>query len=108
VERVAELNRDFDLVISTGVLHHLADPEAGMASLAAVLRPEGVLAVMLYATYGRVGVQMLQSVFRDLGLGQDEDSIRVVREVLTHIDARYALEEVMVKLLIGLVQVPVI
>lgn len=92
VERVVELDRDFDLIISTGVLHHLADPEAGMASLAAVLRPGGVLAVMLYATYGRVGVQMLQSVFRDLGLGQDEDSIRTARGILAQLDADHPVQ----------------
>lgn len=87
VERVAELDRDFDLIISTGVLHHLANPQAGMNALASMLRPEGVLAVMVYATYGRIGVQLLQSEFRDLGLGQDEESIRAVRDVLAHLDA---------------------
>lgn len=87
VERAKELERDFDLIISTGVLHHLADPLAGMKALAAILRPEGVLAVMVYATYGRIGVQMLQAVFRDLGLGQDEESIRAVRDVLARLNA---------------------
>lgn len=86
VEHVNELDRDFDLIISTGVLHHLADPRVGMKALSALLRPEGVVAVMVYATYGRRGVQMLQSVFRDLGLGQDEESIRAVRDVLAHLD----------------------
>ena len=87
VERMAELDRDFDLIISTGVLHHLANPQAGMNALASILRPEGVLAVMVYASYGRVGVQMLQSEFWDLGLGQDEESIRAVRDFLAHLDA---------------------
>jgi len=87
VERVAALDRDFDLIITTGVLHHLANPQAGMNALATMLRPEGVLAVMVYASYGRIGVQMLQSVFRDRGLCQDEESIRTVRDVLAHLDA---------------------
>jgi len=82
IERVDELGRDFDLVISTGVLHHMADPAVGMAALGRCLRPDGVLAVMLYAHYGRLGVAMLQDAFRDLGLGQDEDSLEVVRSTV--------------------------
>lgn len=79
IEEVGSLARDFDLIVSTGVLHHLASPEAGMRALAAVLRPEGVAAIMLYARYGRIGVEMLQGVFRDLGLAQDESSLAVVK-----------------------------
>lgn len=82
IEDVAALGGKFDLVVSSGVLHHLADPQAGMDALARVLRPEGALGVMLYARYGRVGVELLQSVFRDLGLGQDDESLRIVKEAL--------------------------
>lgn len=82
IEDVGSLGREFDLIVTTGVLHHLADPAAGMRALAATLRPDGVLAVMLYAKYGRIGVDMLQSVFRDLGLRQDEESLVVVRDAI--------------------------
>ncbi|MBM3669446.1 MAG: methyltransferase domain-containing protein [Actinobacteria bacterium] len=87
IERVDSLGRDFDLIVSTGVLHHLEDPDAGMAALASCLRRDGVLAVMLYARYGRVGVEMLQSAFRDLGLTQNQESITMVREIVAHLDA---------------------
>ena len=36
IEDVGQLGRDFDLIVSTGVLHHLAVPEAGMKSLAQI------------------------------------------------------------------------
>lgn len=85
IEDVASLDRNFDLIITTGVLHHMADPEVGMRALAHRLRPEGVLAVMLYADYGRIGVQMMQSVFRDLGLQQDEASLDIVRDALSQL-----------------------
>jgi SAM-dependent methyltransferase len=91
IEDVASLGRDFDLIISTGVLHHLADPQIGMNALASCLRTEGVLAVMLYATYGRLGVHMLQSVFQDLGLQQDEASVGIVREVIATLDPSHPL-----------------
>jgi SAM-dependent methyltransferase len=82
IEEVGSLGRDFDLVISTGVLHHMADPEAGMRALAACLRPDGVAAIMLYARYGRIGVEIMQAVFRELGLRQDEASLFTVKEAL--------------------------
>src|SRR5690348_15098959 len=68
IEELPSLGLDFDLIVSTGVLHHLADPAAGMKALAGCLRRNGAIGVMLYAKYGRTGVELLQSVFRDLGL----------------------------------------
>ena len=83
IEDVGNLGRDFDLIISTGVLHHIADPGRGMAVLGRCLRPDGVAAIMLYARYGRLGVEMLQGVFRDMGFGQDEASLQMVRATLS-------------------------
>jgi SAM-dependent methyltransferase len=91
IERVGELDRDFDLIISTGVLHHMANPDDGLSALAACLRVGGVLAVMLYATYGRLGVQMMQSTFRDMGLTQDEPSIALVRDAIAQLDPGHPL-----------------
>ena len=82
IEDVATLERDFDLIVSTGVLHHLADPGAGMAALAGCLRRDGVLAAMLYARNGRRGVEMLQAAFREMGLIQDAASLAVVKDTL--------------------------
>lgn len=92
IERIGELGRDFDLIISTGVLHHLDDPVAGLAALAPCLRPDGVAAVMLYARYGRLGVEMLQGVFRDLGLEQDEASLEIVRAALAALPPEHPLQ----------------
>jgi SAM-dependent methyltransferase len=82
IEELSTLGRNFDLIISTGVLHHMADPQAGMNVLAGCLRPDGVLGVMVYAKYGRIGVELLESVFRDLGLVQDDASVRMVKDTI--------------------------
>jgi len=89
IEQLPTLGRDFDLVVSTGVLHHMAEPLAGMKALAQCLRPEGVVAVMLYAKYGRLGVELLETVFRDLGLEQDDASVRVVKETISLLPATH-------------------
>jgi SAM-dependent methyltransferase len=87
VEELPALGLDFDLVVSTGVLHHMADPLAGMKALAGCLRRDGVIGVMLYAKYGRIGVELLESVFRDLGLGQDDASVQIVKETIAVLPA---------------------
>jgi len=83
IEELPSLGLDFDLIVSTGVLHHMADPQTGMNAIARCLRPDGAMGVMLYAEYGRVGLELLQSFFRDLGLEQNESSIATVRETLS-------------------------
>jgi SAM-dependent methyltransferase len=82
IEELSALGLDFDLVVCVGVLHHLADPAKGMLALAGCLRQDGVASVMLYAKYGRIGVDLLASFFHDLGLGQDDSSVQVVRETI--------------------------
>lgn len=39
----------FDVIISSGVVHHLSDPAKGMAGLSRVLAPHGILSLMVYA-----------------------------------------------------------
>jgi SAM-dependent methyltransferase len=83
IEELPTLGMEFDLVMSLGVVHHMADPLTGMKALAACVRPDGAIAASVYTTYGRAGVYLLQSVFRDLGLEQDEASLRMVRETIS-------------------------
>ena len=82
IEEVPSLDQKFDLIMSTGVLHHMDNPNAGMKALAEVLRPDGVAAIMLYARYGRAGVELMQAVFREMGLRQDEESLQMVKAAI--------------------------
>jgi SAM-dependent methyltransferase len=76
IERAAELGQTFDHVVCTGVLHHLADPNAGLRALHDVLAPTGALHLMVYAPYGRAGVYMLQEYCRRLGIAPSDEGIR--------------------------------
>ena len=62
IERVREMGRTFDLVVCTGVLHHLPDPDQGLCALRDVLRPSGAMRLMVYARYGRAGIYMLSLI----------------------------------------------
>ena len=68
IERVQELGRTFDLIVCTGVLHHLADPDLGLRALREVLRATGAMSLMVYATYGRAGIYLMQKYCRLLGM----------------------------------------
>ncbi|HEY3674814.1 MAG TPA: class I SAM-dependent methyltransferase [Candidatus Tumulicola sp.] len=82
VERAADLDEHFDLVVCTGVLHHLEDPDAGLAALRNVLAADGAMHLMVYASYGRAGVYMLQEYCRRLGLTANDSDIDDVIETL--------------------------
>jgi SAM-dependent methyltransferase len=69
LESAKELGRSFDLIVCTGVLHHLPDPDLGLRALRNVLNPKGALQLMVYAAYGRAGIYMLQDYCRMLGIG---------------------------------------
>jgi SAM-dependent methyltransferase len=56
----------FDHVICTGVIHHNANPEIPLASLAQALKPSGVLELMVYNYYHRTQTTAYQKAIRIL------------------------------------------
>lgn len=76
LERVSELETSFDQIVCTGVLHHLPDPDAGLAALRDVLNHDGAMHLMVYAPYGRTGIYMLQEFCRRVGIRATDDGIR--------------------------------
>ena len=83
IEDAGALEGRFDYIITSGVLHHLADPDAGLRALADKLSPTGGLGILLYATYGRQPIYMVQDLFRRLAGGEPlETRIGVARKLL--------------------------
>lgn len=82
IEQVDQLTMNFDQIVCTGVLHHLADPDAGLAALHNVLKPDGAMQLMVYAPYGRTGVYMLQDFCRRTGIHATNDGIRELTAAL--------------------------
>jgi SAM-dependent methyltransferase len=75
IENVRELGLSFDLVVSTGVLHHIPDPDQGLRALREVLRADGAMRLVVYAQYGRAGIYMLQEYCRLLDIGVSTDDL---------------------------------
>ena len=82
IEELSALQRDFDLIVSTGVLHHMADPLTGMKALAELPAARRHHRGHALRQYGRIGVELLESVFRDLGLSQDDASVQLVKDTI--------------------------
>jgi SAM-dependent methyltransferase len=76
IERVGDLGISFDQIVCTGVLHHLADPDAGLRALRSVLKSEGAIHLMLYAPYGRFGISMLREFCMGIGIHVNDAEIR--------------------------------
>ncbi|MDB5674557.1 MAG: Methyltransferase type 12 [Sphingomonas bacterium] len=66
LHNVATLGRQFDAVVCSGVLHHLADPERGWAAITGVLKPGGVMSLMVYSAYVRLRVMRARHLLADL------------------------------------------
>jgi hypothetical protein len=76
IERAADLGTCFDHIVCTGVVHHLADPAAGLRALREVLAPDGTMLLMVYAPYGRAGIYMMQEYCRRVGITATEEGLR--------------------------------
>lgn len=73
----------FDYINCVGVLHHLADPDAGLCALKSVLKEDGAIGLMVYAAIGRTGVYQMQELLRLSNDGCTAfDKIAQAREVL--------------------------
>jgi Flp pilus assembly protein TadD/SAM-dependent methyltransferase len=69
----------YDVVESSGVLHHLADPMAGWKALNDCLLPGGVMKVGLYSESARRAVVAARELAREMDLNADLDGIRRIR-----------------------------
>jgi SAM-dependent methyltransferase len=91
LEEVTGLGQSFDFIASSGVLHHLPDPVAGLKALGEVLDREGVIYLMLYARYGRASVYMMQELFRLLDVEQTDEGLSLVKETVRMLPAEHPL-----------------
>jgi SAM-dependent methyltransferase len=95
IERVGELGERFDQIVCTGVLHHLADPDVGLAALREVLEPDGVMHLMVYAPYGRRGIYMIQELCARLGIEATSRDIKELKGALEMLPPGHPLESLL-------------
>lgn len=80
---IDSLGQTFDFITCTGVLHHLPNPDAGLLALKKVLRSEGVINLMVYGMSLRLGVYIMQEVFRLLDFNQTQEDVDIVKATVS-------------------------
>jgi len=80
--KLASIDRTFDLIEVSGVLHHLADPIAGWRVLLGLLRPGGFMHVGLYSELARRDIVAARAFILEQGYRPTADDIRRCRQDL--------------------------
>jgi SAM-dependent methyltransferase len=75
---VQELGQTFDHIVCTGVLHHLEDPDVGLQVLRSVLKKDGAMQIMVYASFGRAGIYMMREYCNLLGIAPSNQELRTL------------------------------
>ncbi|MFY9180182.1 MAG: methyltransferase domain-containing protein [Venatoribacter sp.] len=77
----AALNQEFDLIESSGVLHHMSSPTAGLKALSGILKKGGLIKIALYSKTARQQITQMRQLLGD-NRPRDAASIRLMREVI--------------------------
>lgn len=86
--KLGALERAFDIVEASGVLHHMADPLQGWRILLSLVRPGGLMHLGLYSESGRRDVIAARQFIAERGYGSSPSEIRRCREALVETPLR--------------------
>lgn len=87
---VAQLEGEFELINSVGVLHHLPDPIRGLQAIASKLAVGGVMHIFVYAELGRWEIRLMQqaiALLQGKGHRDYQDGVKVGRQLFAALPA---------------------
>ncbi len=79
---LVRLDRRFDMIECSGVLHHMQDPAEGWRVLAGQLNPGGRMKVGLYSEIGRRSVVAARTLIAERGYPADAQGMRAARAAI--------------------------
>ena len=88
------IGRTFDVIVSTGVLHHLTDPMAGLRTLLKLLRPDGFMWLAFYSETARRDIVAAQDYAAAQGYRATPSDIRRFRQDIINLDETSPLKSV--------------
>ena len=77
-----QMGKEFDIIESAGVLHHMDEPMAGWKVLVNLLKPGGLMNIGLYSELARHHIVEIRNEIIALGVGTSEADIRKFRQSL--------------------------
>ncbi|MFL2845905.1 MAG: tetratricopeptide repeat protein [Candidatus Puniceispirillaceae bacterium] len=83
---LGKLDRQFDIVQSSGVLHHMDDPLAGWRVLTDCLKPGGLMKIGLYSELGRQHIAEIRQEISKAGIGSSDEEMKSFRTEVINSD----------------------
>ena len=80
--KLDQLEQEFDIIESVGVLHHMDEPMAGWRVLTDLLKPGGLMKIGLYSELARQHIVEVRKEITLLKVGTSESEIREFRRSL--------------------------
>ena len=77
-----QMGKEFDIIESSGVLHHMDEPMGGWRVLVDLLKPGGLMRIGLYSELARQHIVEVRKEIAALRLGTSEADIRKFRQSL--------------------------
>jgi tetratricopeptide (TPR) repeat protein len=76
------LNRQFDIIESAGVLHHMDDPMAGWKVLTNCLKMSGLMKIGLYSELARSHIVQMRHEIQQSNIGSSNDAMKSFRKMI--------------------------
>lgn len=89
------LGKKFDYIECSGVLHHMADPEAGWRTLVSCLKSSGGMQIALYSKKTRIGIDAVRRYIKDKGYKPVPEDIRKLRADIAALSENDPLKDIM-------------
>ena len=86
---LGELGREFDIIESSGVLHHMDDPMMGWRVLVDLLKTGGLMRIGLYSELARRHIVQIREEIALNGIGTSEAAIRKFRQSVVESPAEH-------------------
>ncbi len=89
------IKQQFDIIFSSGVLHHMQNPEAGWQVLANILKPGGLMKIGLYSELERQHITACRQYIIDHNIADTPDGIRQIRNIIADLPTDHPFRKVM-------------
>ena len=86
---LGKLGRQFDIVESAGVLHHMDEPFAGWRVLTDCLKPGGLMRIGLYSELARQHIVEIRQEISKAGIGSSDAAMKSFRQMVMTSDQRH-------------------
>ena len=79
---IKKLGQNFDVILCSGVLHHMEDPDLGLSRLTDILSPGGMIKLGLYSETARPVIFDARFALDKYGFDRTKSNLRLMRNYL--------------------------